>query len=87
MSDNTNGLVASAEEFYVMTDEQIARYGEEHQRDWETDQEMNEILGLKPEPEIGRRLYTLACQDLKARGINPDDVDAEMLLAALKRAS
>ena len=58
---------------------QLVAYGREIQTDFELDRDLK-----LEEPEFGRGIYMLACRDLKAAGINPDDATEEQLLEAMR---
>ena len=64
-------------------DEQLKAWASERQREYEIGEQLDRELGIV-EPELGQDVYLLACRDLRAKGINPDDADAETLQAAMR---
>lgn len=68
-----------------MTDEELEKYGKEHQAEYELDALLAKELDLD-EPEVGNGLHAAACADLRKRGVDPDTADQETLLAAYRRA-
>jgi hypothetical protein len=64
-------------------DEEYRAMAEKRQREWDSNEGLLHELNLD-EPATGRGHYILVCEHLKSHGINPDDADAEQLLAALK---
>jgi hypothetical protein len=63
-------------------DPELRELARKRQQEYLIDALLAKELNLD-EPEVGRDIYMKACADLKRRGINPEDADAETLQAAL----